>query len=214
MNSIDVFQNTEIIDAALQETKLYYRPLDPGSYLYNKIMKYSLDSKFSKEFIELVYVTLSAWNMNSRGAKLQDFEVLKKSIIRNKKTIHDLNSYTLKDMNNQTVRGLLENLFTNLDLVAEGKPPLVTFSKTMHFFLPDLIGPIDRTYTMKFFYNNTNVPSSITNQFKRFMDIEIEYCNLAKKYKLTKYKDSIWNRTIPKIVDNMIIGYLRLKGRN
>jgi len=161
-----------------------------------------------------VYVTLSAWNMNSRGAKLQDFEVLKKSIIKSKKTFHDLSAYTLKDMNNQIARELLEKLFNNLYLVAEGKPPLVTFSKTMHFFLPDLIGPIDRTYTMRFFYNNTNVPSSITNQFKRFMDIEIEYCNLAKEFKLSKYKDKVWNRTIPKIVDNMIIGYLRSKGRN
>ncbi|MDO8721446.1 MAG: hypothetical protein Q7J31_04370 [Syntrophales bacterium] len=256
MNILEVFNNAEIIDASLNETKLYYRPLDPGSYLYrqiesfeklpilsfrlkgeiltyikslrflvanaprndkiqsSQIMEYDFDSKFSKDFIELVYVTLSAWNMNSRGAKLQEFEVFKKSIIKNKRTFYDLSSYSLKDIEKPIVRDLLEKLINNIDLVAESKPPLVTFSKTMHFFLPDLVGPIDRTYTMRFFYNNTNVPKTIANQFKRFMDIETEYCNLAKKFKLAKFKDGVWNRTIPKIIDNMIIGFLRLNGKS
>ena len=208
---IEIFKNENVINAALEETKRYYRPYDPGSYLYHQIMEYNFDSKFSKKFIELAYVTLSAWNMNSRGAKLQNFEVFKKSIVNSEKTFNILNAYTLKDMDDQIVRVLLEKLFNNLDLVAEGKPPLVTFSKTMHFYLPNLIGPIDRTYTMKFFYNNTGVPSSITSQFKRFMDIQSEYCKIAKECKLSKYIDGVWNRSIPKIVDNMIIGYMRTK---
>jgi len=214
MNSLEVFKNKKVIEEALEATKLYYRPFDPGSYLHHQIMEYNFASKFSKKFIELAYVTLSAWNMNSRGAKLQAFEVFKKSIIKNKKTFYDLNAYTLKDMDKQIVRVLLEKLFNNLNLVAEGKPPLITFSKTMHFYLPRLVGPIDRKYTMKYFYNNTSVPKSITNQFKRFMDIEIEYCKFAKGFKLLKYKDNVWNRSVPKIVDNMIIGYLRTQGRN
>lgn len=208
---LEIFKNENIISAALKETKLYYRPFDPGSYLYHQIINYNFDSKFTKGFIELAYVTLSAWNMNSRGAKLQDFEVFQKSILRNRNIFDSLNAYKLTDMDNEMVIELLETLFNNLDLVAEGKPPLVTFSKTIHFFLPNLIGPIDRTYTMKFFYNNTSIPDSVTSQFKRFMDIQLEYCKIAKECNLSKHMDEVWNRNIPKIVDNMIIGYMRIK---
>lgn len=212
MNNLDIFHNQKTIQTSLQETK-NYRPLDPGSYLYRIIMEYNFEKKFTKIFIELVYVTLSAWNMNSRGAKLQEFEPFRKSIIKSKKSFTLLRNYRLNDMGNTEVSTLLEGLFNSLDLVAEGKPPLVTFSKTLHFFLPELVVPIDRTYTMTYFYNNTNVPNTYASQFKRFIDIELECCSLSKRINLSKYKDKIWNSTIPKIIDNMIIGYLRLRKR-
>jgi len=72
MNNLNIFlEENGLLDKSLKEVKDNYRPLDPGWYLYRKIcLEKDINKKFEDEFIELVYVTLSAWNMNSRGAKL------------------------------------------------------------------------------------------------------------------------------------------------
>lgn len=211
LRTLDRFLTTDLTERALKETDENYRSLEPGSYLYKKILKYRFARKFSDEFIELLYVTLTAWNMNSRGAKLQDYERLKESIFKTKKMFLELDHYSLKDINNQKVRDILKKLFFELDLVSNGKPPLVTFSKTMHFMLPDLIGPIDRKYTLQYFYQNTYVPKSIEKQFERFMEIEKAYSVIAQKIQFEKYRNSNWNSSIPKMVDNTIIGYMKLE---
>jgi len=210
---IDLFiKNPRLIKKALNKTRKKYRRYDPGWYLYRKLLQYNIKNKFNNKFIELVYVTLSTWNMNSRGAKLQKFRLFKKSIIKNKKIFLDLSHNKLSRILDKNVQSNLKDLFSGLNLVANGKPRLVTYSKTMHFFLPKLIVPIDRKYTMRFFYGNTNVPSSIENQFKRFCEIEKQYTILSKSINLNKFKDRLWNSTIPKILDNMIIGYLIMRG--
>ena len=81
---LSVFAEEKDLQVYLNRTKEYYRPHDPGSYLYNKIFEFKFSQKFSEDFIELLYVTLSAWNMNSRGAKLSDFSVFSESIKEHK----------------------------------------------------------------------------------------------------------------------------------
>lgn len=211
MKTIDIFlQKTSLISKSLDKTKEDYRRLDPGWYLYRELLKFDNSAKFKDDFIELVYVTLTAWNMNSRGAKLQKYDLFKKSIVDNKNIINQLNDIKLSDISNQDVQDILEKLFVNLNLVDNLKPRLVTYSKTLHFFLPDLVGPIDRTYTLQYFYNNTYVPKSLENQFKRFIEIQNQYSILSQKISLKEYIDPVWNSTIPKIVDNIIIGYQKL----
>ncbi len=213
-NNLDVFKKYSVLQSSLTETQKYYRPYDPGSYLYNLLLKYDYKKKFSDEFIELVYVTLSAWNMNSRGAKLNDIKVFKTSIIQSKAFFDKIRNETISNLsNNKSVEKYLFELFQNIKLVYLNKPPLVTFSKTMHFFLPELIVPIDREYTLNYFYGNINVPKEKEKQFKMFIDIESMYSDYANEHNLEIYIDNIWNRSIPKVLDNMVIGYLRKKER-
>ena len=76
-----LFRNNQIdINACLDNVNRVYRPLSPAIYLYNKLITYHGD-KFNRDFIELVYVTLDAWNMNSRGAKLLEFGKFENSIL-------------------------------------------------------------------------------------------------------------------------------------
>lgn len=208
---MDFFQNENILCKCLKQTKDFYRPYDPGSYLYNLLLRFENNQKYNDDFIELVYVTLSAWNMNTRGAKLNEFTAFKESIISSKKIIESLQNSNINNITDEYIRTRLYYLFFGLKLVDDTKPPLVTFSKTMHFFIPELVVPIDRTYTLRYFYGNVNVPKNHERQFTMFMDIEEQYSLYAKKIDLAKYYDQIWNRNIPKIMDNIIIGYLRGK---
>ncbi len=197
------------IEKCLNKTEAEYRKLEPGSYLYNMVLSYNYERKFSQEFIELVYVTLSAWNMNSRGAKLSDYESFKNSILANKTEFDKLKNKGIKDLDDSHFN-VLQYLFSTLKLV-QSKAPLVTFSKLMHFFLPNTVAPIDRKYTLYFYNKSTNIPKSVVEQFNLYKAIHTDYRNFAQNVDLSKYvKSSGWNRTEPKVIDNIIIGFQKL----
>ena len=103
-----------------------------------------------------------------------------------------------------------EEIFKNIKLVKTNSP-LVTFSKAIHFLLPNLVAPIDRKYTINFFYGNAQLQND--NQFKIFRELFSKFWVLSKKYDLKSYKDPIWNKNTPKILDNAIIGYKILSSK-
>jgi hypothetical protein len=207
-------QNRERIVESLEQTKMFYRQYDPGWYLYRKIVSESeISAKFSKPFIELIYVTLAAWNMNSRGAKLADWDTFRSSIVQHKRLFVELANHRIDRLSEKQLEDLLKSnikkLFFNLTLVAEAKPRLVTYSKTIHFMLPKLLVPIDRKYTLNYFYKHGNVPRSIERQFELFCEIQMEFRRFCAKVPLGQFRDRIWNANIPKTMDNIIIGYLK-----
>lgn len=203
---MSVFAKKKDLQDALKYTTKNYRPHDPGSYLYRRVLKYKFKDKFKNDFLELVYVTLAAWNMNSRGARLMDFSIFVNSIKKHQADFEKLKNVKIKDLTKH--RETLEKLFFKLKLVAPGKPPLVTFSKTLHFILPNLIAPIDRRYTIRFFYGTSDNKcfKSIESQFETFWEIETAFSKFAKSKDLSKYIDDYWNRSVPKILDNAVIG--------
>jgi hypothetical protein len=213
-NTIDVFiREKGLLEKSLEKTKRDYRAFDPGSYLYHQVVKYKGD-KYSNDFIELVYVTLTAWNMNSRGARLADFDIFKKSIITNQGCIESLNKYRLNLLEESEIKiviNCLKYLYSKLALVDIKKPKFVTFTKTLHFFLTDLIPPMDRSYTLTFFNGHTNLPNNIDKQIKLFEYIFREYWRLAKNIDLYKQLDNRWNLNIPKVCDNAVIGYCKIR---
>ncbi|MFZ4582667.1 MAG: hypothetical protein ACOYM7_08445 [Paludibacter sp.] len=209
-NHLTATFNEDNIPNLVKYTANNYRPYDPAQFLYNLVIDFPNEKKFSNKFIELVYTTLISWNMNQRGAKLSDFDTFKQSLLEHENTIKllELNRIDkLADIND--FQEILKSLFKNLQVVAIDKPKLVTFSKTLHFFLPNLLMPIDRTYTIKFFYNNTNVPQSDDSQFDMYFDIFKQFIQLAMSYSFNNHIDNKWNRNIPKIIDNVIIAHVK-----
>ena len=192
----------------LKITKEEYKGATPkASPFYLEVLSYKGD-KYNDEFTRLVYDTLSAWGMNSRGAKLNKLSIIKKSLIDNKERLLSLKKFTIKDIEkNIRIQDTLKYLFNNLKLVAPDKTPLVTFSKTMHFYFNDLIVPMDRTYTAKFF--EKNVPSKKEKQWEYFLNIEKAYSLFSNKIDIGIYIDKERNYNIPKTIDNMIIGYIK-----
>jgi hypothetical protein len=205
-----LFKLSDKLADYLAKTKNNYRPLDPGWYLYKQVLNYKNSDKFNDEFIELIYVTLSAWNMNSRGARLSDFDKFKSSIKNNRDIITKISNYKIESLPEKEYPFVIQNLktlFDSLILVYNDKPKLVTFSKTMHFLIPDLIVPIDRKYTLNYFFKNKNISKNYNRQFIIFEKLFSHFADFSSKTKLKKYEDNSWNGNIPKIIDNIIIGY-------
>ncbi len=207
-NYQELINNEKGFIELIERTKRDYRPLDPGLYLYNLLMNKSQEDIFSDEYLELVYTTLIAWNMNGRAAKLADINKFKGSIRKNRKEIESMVNMRLEKLTENELKkviAILQKLFNDLELVKTNSP-LVTFSKTMHFLLPNLIVPIDRRYTITFFYGLRGIPEK-GKQFAVFEEIFTKFWELSKKYDLSRYVDKVWNRNIPKIMDNAIIGF-------
>lgn len=212
-----------ITDAAkyLDKTNDKYRRYDPGLYLYKKTMKYEFESKFHEEFIELSYVTLAAWGMASRGASLKEFDSFKKSITDYQSVFNKLGNYRIENISNAF--SLLHELYNKLE-ISNTNTKIVAFSKLMHFFLPNLVAPIDRRYTLNFFYygidewmdnfygkNNKSVYISKNEdrQWERFVEIEKYFSEFTARNINILEKNinkNNWNQNIPKILDNLIIG--------
>jgi hypothetical protein len=209
MDDLRIFLIDKIVMKCLNEVNANYRTRhgDRARENYFKIIEYKKD-KYTEEFIRLVYETLVSWNMDSRGAKLSEFSIFQKSIMNNKESLILLEKYSIENIEkNIVLKDIMKKLFFSLQLVATGKPPLVTFAKTMHFFFNDLIVPIDRKFTYTYFYNTHVIPRDEEKQWEKFIEIEKMYSNFSKQVELKKYLDEKWNNNIPKILDNIIIGY-------
>lgn len=207
---IDEKLSPKKIKEILEQNKEQLKQDTKSFRLYDKILSFDIDNKFSNEFIKLAYECLKSWGMENRGAKLFDFEEFKQSILNNKSNFSNLQDVQLKEINNENF-GTLFNLFKNLK-ISQTSAKLVGFSKLVHFYLPNLISPIDRKYTLAFFYpgNSSYFPSGKEeNQFIVFKNIHEIYKKFSMQNDFEQYVSSTgWNRNIPKIIDNLILGYL------
>lgn len=226
INLKEFFKDSNEINNCLKKVEDEYRPNSAANYLYNLILKEHIDNKYiniknrcyEEYFIELIWATLDAWNMNSRSAKLADINDFKTNLINNTEAIESLKKYSIEDLSekNDKSKGIFEqlkNLFNKLELT-NTDTKLVTFSKTMHFLLPNLIVPIDRTYTEKFFKLNFNNPKY--EEFDHFTNIESAFGLFASEVNLDDFvrKNSKWCKYKTKIIDNIIIGYVKIEQNN
>lgn len=178
-------------------------------YEDNKVINIKKNS-YEDNFIELLWATLDAWNMNSRGAQLVDIDDFKTNLNNCANDIESLKKYSIEDLSEkndkaENIFNQLKNLFENLKLTGT-KTKLVTFSKTMHFLLPNLIVPIDRKYTLKFFELNIN---NAKYEFSLFKKIESAFGLFASEVNLDDFVNnkSQWCKYKTKIIDNIIISY-------
>lgn len=201
----------------LLKQKNHFGKIAPAFYFYDKILQYDFSEKFSDEFIKYSYLCLQAWGMDSQGAELVDFDIFEKSILDNKPSFESLEKSELKKLDNETSDKLYA-LFKSLQ-ISTTDAKLVSFSKLVHFFLPNLVAPIDRKFTLNFFFpnnskqsyfpNGKNQEQKIENQFDVFKRIHEIYRDFAKSHSLEQYiSGEGWNRNVPKILDNAVIAFM------
>lgn len=196
-----------------------FRQLTPSIYLYQKIFEkqskvnYQIEKLISdREFLELIYVTLVSWNMNMRGAKMVDMDTFIESIQGRRKNISQLNDkelHLLSENEFERVLKLAKPLFMGLK-VMKSKSKIVGVSKTLHFLLPRLFPPMDRKYTMNFFYGHNNYFNDGNRESDSFSILLREFYKIIKKLDLNSkdVNNVLWNTSVPKLVDNAIIGYI------
>lgn len=189
----------------------------PSLYFHHKVIgilyDQGLPGAFKNEsFFEYLYATLASWGLHRMGetnTKLVDFDKFKKSITSQKKRILSLSDKRITELRTNTpVTNQLQKLIENLK-ISEGKTKLIFNSKTIHHFLPDLMPPIDREYTLLFFYDSkspTHIDDCFPEIFPKFIEIAIQ-----RKDRICKLVGKDFHTSETKVIDNAIVGYVLKK---
>ncbi|MDE1825021.1 MAG: hypothetical protein KGH61_04915 [Candidatus Micrarchaeota archaeon] len=189
----------------------------PSKYFYSKIIGCHENNSLKElldddKFYEYIYATLISWGMHrmgKRGAKMRDFCPFRESIQDCKSELLKLDKKALErlmpDQINQTQNALL-TIFHKLKIMKTNSK-IVSTSKTLHFILPELVVPIDREYTLRFF-GEKNLTSK--NEEKIFVELFNRFYKISQKLKLDEvnFKKSKFQPSVAKLIDNAIIGYV------
>jgi len=202
----------------------------PSTYFHVECIKEGKKDFLSFRHIELIYATLTSWGMHRMGnpeqtkAKMVNFDVFAQSIEKNKELLTELHNEKLESTNLEEIKDKLKTLFKNLE-GSISKSKLVANSKIMHHLLWDLIPPMDRNFTIRFFYypkdqffskskngkrKLKNISYKNEEEFGMFWAMLCEMKDIAKKERLKfKITDENFDTSIPKIIDNLIMAFVK-----
>ena len=170
-------------------------------------------------FFRLVWDTLDAWNMNQRGAQLATLRDMTQSITAHRAIIRRLYACKLPLITQGDIQSAinqpLHDLFCGLHVMASRRR-IVGVSKAMHFLLPDLVTPIDGTYTLPYFFGYNRYDSSDEAEYATFHHVFLEAYRITNRLNLTDadVDHENWNTSVPKLIDDAIIGLFKRLDRH
>ena len=204
----------------------------PSIYFHAQCIKEQHTLFLSNRHIELIYATLASWGMHRMGdprttkTKLHEFKEFKDSIICSKSVLRELTEIEYTDIDENDYLPLIQGLkgiYSKL-MVSISNATIVGHSKTLAHILPNLIPPIDRQHTIRFFtqdkseffygngkYRLVQVPNGLDAQFDLFAEI----CQKMKKLfeqadrKMFTLDPDTFNTSYPKIMDNLIMAFVK-----
>ncbi len=223
------------ISKLIDEFEKYHKAFDsnnpfsgPSYYFYMKKIIWAnrnrnYNSLFETRFIEYLYAGLTSWGMHrmgskSKGAKMNEFSIFRNCIKKNRKEFAALKKFNIKQFSyNCEFINLINKLYFNLSDIMKSNSKLVGVSKIMHFFLPDLIPPMDRQYTMRFFHMYLPVLKPESHQKDKDKEFNI-FKMILKCFALISNENNIsfdkliddkFSPSIPKLIDNAIVAFIK-----
>ncbi len=204
----------------------------PSVYFHVQCVKEQQSNFLSERHIELIYATLASWGMHRMGdprttkTKLHEYNDFKDSILKYKDKMQSFIENNFSDMEHSDYMTIIESLkeiYQGLN-VSISNSTIVANSKALAHILPNLIPPIDRQYTIRFFtqdrdeffYNNgkyrlVNLPGELEKQFELFVDvcgkIKILFDNIDRS--IIEINKETFNTSYPKVMDNVIMAYVK-----
>jgi hypothetical protein len=195
----------------------------PSVYFYEELVKLvrsaaSLsDLASSDRLVELAYAALTSWGMHRMGervaTKLTEFSTFSaavRSLIEPAAALSKWHITNLSEAEAGSVTKELTHLVERPGISASGAP-LVANAKMLHFLLPDLMPPIDRRYTGRFFYG-LNAGMVLPGGARAVFGFVFPHlCRLARRHAeeiRTATQRSYLCQGEAKVLDNAIVGYM------
>jgi hypothetical protein len=162
----------------------------------------------SNEFRSLLRQTLRKWGIGIRGSRNVSEDEFAQGLRDYKTDIASLGMLRLEDQELpvQEVTDKVWRLVRDLPVV-ESKAKIVAGTKTLHHILPDLVPPMDRAWTGKFF--NWSLVDPQNNQERIFRQAFASFAEIAQKTQPSRLVRKGWRTSATKILDNAFIGYLK-----
>jgi hypothetical protein len=157
-------------------------------------------------YLASLLATLKAWGIGLRGSRLRPIAEVAAALLDQAELLSGLRHRTISEasLTSDGVDELVWQLIERVDIV-DNEARLVALSKTLHHVLPDLVVPIDRTYTGRFFAWGTTAM-----QYKQrplFFEAFTVFNQVAQAVDLLARVGSGWRSAPTKLIDNAIIAY-------
>ena len=187
----------------------------PSLYFHRRAVATAGDPRVERH-LEYVYAAVASWGMHRMGpggAKMLDFAEFRRSALDLKPLLQKARGYVLGTAAYDEWR-IVEEIFMGMRIMKSGSD-LVGNSKAMAHMLPNLIPPIDRSYTLRFLRETTVVPQSKEAQWQLMKSmVEGFFARVARDRSFAaraedwlRRKDRcLWDTSVPKIIDNLLVG--------
>jgi hypothetical protein len=170
-----------------------------------------------KQFLEYVYAVLPSWGMHRMGpqpAKVRNFDGLVASLHAVAPMLEELWPLHIARLPPGSADQVAERIWQVIARLraSTSRTQIVAGSKTLHHVLPDLIPPIDRQYTLRFFTGHTALA---TGDEKAFFAVFPDLVEIAERSHeaigraLSRGGAMATGPT--KVIDNAIIGFMRAR---
>ncbi|HEY5651562.1 MAG TPA: helix-turn-helix domain-containing protein [Acidimicrobiia bacterium] len=171
--------------------------------------------------LEYLYATLTSWGMHRMGpggAKLTEFDRFADGIRSHETALTGLQRLRISDLTDHDIPQVADQiweLIRSLDASTSGSF-LVAGSKTLHHLLPDLVPPIDRQYTGRFFFGTSGKQwamgeeTAFREMFPQMVRATQEGTDAIQEY--LRQPDGYMATSVTKVLDNAIVGYMKTEG--
>ncbi|WP_212829922.1 Rrf2 family transcriptional regulator [Catellatospora sp. TT07R-123] len=164
--------------------------------------------------LEYVYAVLPAWGMHRMGAqraKVGDFAQIVSALREVAPVLETLWPLRITGLQARQVDEVTANVWkviTRIKVSTSGTQ-IVAGSKFLHHLLPDLVPPIDRQYTFRFFAGRKTIPShraAFLVWFPRLVEIASR-CSTPNQDAISRGGFMATGQA--KVIDNAIIGFMQ-----
>jgi hypothetical protein len=162
------------------------------------------------QFIASLRRTRIVWGIGGRASYLVAEASFVDAIVAAAPRLEELEPLTV-DMPGlpSSTADLLWQVIETLGVVTN-KAKLVAGTKTLHHLLPDLVVPMDRAWTGRFFQLHPPEWQDPAAQRRTFRRVYGQLAGLARRVQPGQYADGLgWRTTRTKIIDNALIGYCK-----
>jgi len=166
------------------------------------------DALADAEFIESLHATLQSWGIGVRASVLVPVQQFGAALLTQADVFSWLEQTSIDDpaIDLERTTTLLWQLISHIDIV-ENKAKLVALSKTIHHVLPDLLPPIDRAYTQKFFLWH---PAEFQDQQELvFRSLFQDFVTIASHVEPSQFVGPGWRTSRTKVIDNAIVAFVK-----
>jgi hypothetical protein len=195
----------------------------PSVYFYEELVKLVRSASSPRDLasndrlIEIAYATLTSWGMHRMGervaTKLTEYPVFRDAVRALVEPAAALSTRRITELSEEEASLVTEQLAVLVERpgISASGSPLVANAKMLHFLLPDLVPPIDRTYTGRFFYGPHKGMLLPDGAHAVFEFVFPRLCWLARRH--ADVIRSAAGRAYlcqgeAKVLDNAIVGYM------
>ncbi len=179
------------------------------------------------EFLAKLYATLACWGMHRMGnpanhmVEFADFRKTLKKYIVSIQELQDVLIINIADGygkagNEDIVDKISDKIWEIIKglKIAHNDTHLVAGTKVLHHLLPQLVPPIDRTYSLRMFYGNTYLycEKEVFRQLFRCYFVFAYECKRDVERLLIE-PGHVMNTSFTKVLDNAVVGFIRKNER-